>query len=115
MKDKSTTYGQVTVSDSWSTVVVLPIDEAAELAQLLAKGRMWERTGTIGGYYAYGLAHLDERGKRPSLPSMQVLDESELEQRLGHGERVVAARKLALEEEARKEQAEAAAVNPAAS
>jgi len=115
MNDKPTTYGQITVSDSWSTVIVLPIEEAALLAQLIAKGRMWERSGSSGDSYASGLAPRDERGKRPSLPAMQVLDQCELDTRLKHGEHVVAQRKLALEEEARKEQAEAAAVNPAAS
>ena len=115
MTDKAITYGQVTVSEGWSSTIVLPIEEAAELAQLIAKGRMWAPTGSFNGYYAYGLTHVNEDGKRPALPTMQVLDQAELEQRLAHGERCNAARIAEREEEARKEQAKAAAVNSAAS
>jgi hypothetical protein len=94
-----TIYGAVDVSIGWNTIVVLPIEQATQLASLLAAGLVFRERCPDGEGYTLTNAE----GKFPRCPQVEVMTPTEYDQRYARG--CEAKKKAAAEAEAEKETA----------
>lgn len=89
------TFGAIEIG--WGTSVVLPLDQAAELLDLISEGLVC-RMYVSGEGEAY--CEYDESGKAPRPPSLEVLTHYQRYERLERGREERRRRKAAAEAEA---------------
>ena len=87
-----TTYGVIEIG--WGTSVMLPLDEAAELLQLISDGIICRQYVDGQGY---GYTYKDDEGRYPTPPSLEVLSIYQKQERFDRGHAAQVKRKAAAE------------------